>query len=210
MAEERVIFLDIDGVICCNMVGHLEETKLAELSRIVTATGAKVSATALFTRLSVWHDMTDCRRGPTGCAVSHGPPTPSGSLFDPRSPLSQVVLSTDWRRHAHLKKQLRDVLGRMGIDVIGATPMRHMFHPVRPQEILSWLAKSTHVIGAWVAIDDRDLLHESGEPARLVPHSQPRPLYNKTPQIDLLTTATPSQVARVCRVTLSIHTRAPG
>ena len=39
---EKVIFLDIDGVICCNMVGHLEETKLAELKRIVQQTGAKV------------------------------------------------------------------------------------------------------------------------------------------------------------------------
>jgi len=74
----------------------------------------------------------------------------------------QVVLSTDWRRQAHLKQQLREVLARMNIDCIGATPMRAMFHPVRPLEITAWLARSTHSITDWVAIDDRDLLHENG------------------------------------------------
>lgn len=76
--------------------------------------------------------------------------------------LPQVVLSTDWRRQAHLKQQLREVLARLNIDCIGATPMRAMFQPVRPQEITSWLARSTHNIVAWVAIDDRNLLHEHG------------------------------------------------
>mmetsp|Transcript_11833 Transcript_11833/g.19932 ORF Transcript_11833/g.19932 Transcript_11833/m.19932 type:complete len:340 (+) Transcript_11833:66-1085(+) len=107
------IFLDIDGVICCNMNGVLEEQKLTQLKRIVDATGAK------------------------------------------------VVLSTDWRRQAPLKKQLHQVLGRLGIDCIGATPMRAMFQPVRPQEITAWLNKSNRV-STWVAIDDRDLLREVG------------------------------------------------
>ena len=38
----RLIFLDLDGVICCNMHGELERPKLAEVRRIVDATGAKV------------------------------------------------------------------------------------------------------------------------------------------------------------------------
>jgi len=38
----RVIFLDIDGVICCNMHGELEASKLAHLRTIVDATSAKV------------------------------------------------------------------------------------------------------------------------------------------------------------------------
>eukprot|EP00965_Chrysotila_dentata_P233518 6199634-Pleurochrysis_carterae.AAC.1 len=42
MGDEPVIFLDIDGVICCNYNGHLEEPKLAQLKRIVEETGAKV------------------------------------------------------------------------------------------------------------------------------------------------------------------------
>jgi hypothetical protein len=50
---ERVIFLDIDGVICCNMVGHLEENKLAELKRIVDETGAKVLLSLLAARCHV-------------------------------------------------------------------------------------------------------------------------------------------------------------
>jgi len=74
---------------------------------------------------------------------------------------AKVVLSTDWRRQAPLKKQLHAVLGRLGIEIIGATPMRAMFQPIRPQEITSWLMKSTRV-SSWVAIDDRDLLHEMG------------------------------------------------
>ena len=40
--DQPLIFLDIDGVICCNMNGHLEEPKLQQLRRIVEATGAKV------------------------------------------------------------------------------------------------------------------------------------------------------------------------
>jgi len=108
------IFLDIDGVICCNMNGHLEEPKLQQLRRIVEATGAK------------------------------------------------VVLSTDWRRQAPLKKQLHVTLERLGIECIGATPMRAMFQPIRPQEITAWLQKSGSRVSTWVAIDDRDLLHEMG------------------------------------------------
>ena len=40
--SKKVIFLDIDGVICCNNAGKLEESKLSELKRIVQATNAKV------------------------------------------------------------------------------------------------------------------------------------------------------------------------
>ena len=41
MAAPRVIFLDIDGVICCNMAGRLEESKLAVLNTVVKASDAK-------------------------------------------------------------------------------------------------------------------------------------------------------------------------
>lgn len=149
MVGLRIIFLDIDGVICCNMVGHLEENKLAELKRIVRETGAKARPAPL-TRaalIAVLHGpprRTEGMSGPFPRALAgHVAATPS-----PVRPRSQVVLSTDWRRQAPLKKQLRDALARLDIDCIGATPMRHMMQPVRPQEITSWLAKSTHEIGA--------------------------------------------------------------
>ena len=38
----RAIFLDIDGVICCNQFGRLEDRKLQLLRNVVQQTGAKV------------------------------------------------------------------------------------------------------------------------------------------------------------------------
>ena len=52
---------------------------------------------------------------------------------------AKVVLSTDWRRQAQLKRQVQQALKRLGIECVGATPQRAMFQPVRPQEITEWL-----------------------------------------------------------------------
>ena len=52
--RRRLIFLDIDGVICCNSSGQLEPAKLAELQRIVRLTGAKI---VLSTALDSWFQM---------------------------------------------------------------------------------------------------------------------------------------------------------
>ena len=41
-SQTPLIFLDIDGVICCNHHGELEEAKLANLRIMAEATGAKV------------------------------------------------------------------------------------------------------------------------------------------------------------------------
>jgi hypothetical protein len=41
-APLKLIFLDIDGVICCNMYGRLEEPKLELLKSVCQRTGAKV------------------------------------------------------------------------------------------------------------------------------------------------------------------------
>ena len=38
----RVIFLDVDGVVCCNQNGHLEPDKMKQLLRITNETSAKV------------------------------------------------------------------------------------------------------------------------------------------------------------------------
>ena len=112
----HLIFLDIDGVICCNMAGRLEESKLEVLNEIVKATAAK------------------------------------------------VVLSTDWRQQAVLKRQVIAAQKRFDIETIGATPMRAMFQPIRPEEITEWIAANGAAAGmeGWVAIDDRDLVNERG------------------------------------------------
>lgn len=41
-ATLRVIFLDVDGVVCCNQNGHLEPDKMKQLLRITNETSAKV------------------------------------------------------------------------------------------------------------------------------------------------------------------------
>ena len=88
----RAIFLDIDGVICCNQFGRLEDRKLQLLRAVVQQTGAK------------------------------------------------IVLSTDWRRVPKLKSTLIATLRDYGMEVIGSTPMRAPWQPIRPQEIVDWLA----------------------------------------------------------------------
>ncbi|KAL3933516.1 MAG: hypothetical protein SGPRY_000245 [Prymnesium sp.] len=118
-APSKLIFLDIDGVICCNSISRLEEAKLKQLKRVVSETGN-----------------------------------------------TKVVLSSDWRRQQALKRLVVTTLKQYGIKCIGATPQRSMMQPVRPMEILSWLsANGPSVEGgvtAWIAIDDRNLLLESG------------------------------------------------
>ena len=119
----RAIFLDIDGVICCNNFGRLEDRKLQLLRQVVQQTGAK------------------------------------------------IVLSTDWRRVPKLKSQLIQTLRDYGMEVIGSTPMRPPWQPIRPQEIIEWLTAynasasgggTQEIIDMFVAVDDRPLLQESG------------------------------------------------
>lgn len=83
---------------------------------------------------------------------------------------AKVVLSTDWRRIPKLKQQLIATLQEYGMEVIGSTPMRAPYYPVRPQEIIDWLtaynesasAGAAEPITSFVAVDDRSLLQESG------------------------------------------------
>ncbi|KAL3932397.1 MAG: hypothetical protein SGPRY_000720 [Prymnesium sp.] len=118
----RLLFLDIDGVICCNNQGLLEQPKLELLRLVVQTTGAK------------------------------------------------IVLSTDWRRVPKLKQHLIATLTAHGMEVIGATPQRVGWQPVRPLEILSWLktynenlvAADRPIVTEFVAVDDRLLLQEQG------------------------------------------------
>lgn len=59
MPRRRLIFLDIDGVICCNCSAQLEPARLAELQRIVRLTGAKI---VLSTALGSWFQMVSDER----------------------------------------------------------------------------------------------------------------------------------------------------
>lgn len=119
----RLIFLDLDGVICCNNYAHLEPDKLEQLQRVVAATGA--------------------------C----------------------VVLSSDWRRGAQMKRIARTALRNYGIRMIGSTPCHQSHLHLRPQEITTWISNyksateygiSKPALGSWIAIDDRCLTEEYG------------------------------------------------
>ena len=83
---------------------------------------------------------------------------------------AKIVLSTDWRRVPKLKATLIATLRDYGMTVIGSTPMRAPWQPIRPQEIVDWLtsynaASSSgggEAIHSFVAVDDRSLLQEQG------------------------------------------------
>ena len=115
-----LIFLDVDGVLCCNQSGVLETPKLLLLQKVVRQTGAK------------------------------------------------VVLSTNWRYYAELKRKLIRVLASFGIDCIGDTPnCGPDAQMLRPLEISSWLkawnmASGRPPIKQFVAVDDRLLTSEVG------------------------------------------------
>ena len=114
----RILFLDLDGVICCNMHGELERDKLFQVRKICNATNAK------------------------------------------------VVLSTDWRRRADLRRRAEQTLSALGVECIGATPEYAMYSRVRPKEIVAWMNGCKEPIEGWVAIDDRDLVLEEGAVVR--------------------------------------------
>ena len=88
----RIIFLDCDGVLCCNRTALIELDKLQRLTSVVKRTGA--------------------------C----------------------IVLSTDWRRFPAFKSTLVEALSRMGLKVVGSTPLMAS-QRVRPLEISSWLRR---------------------------------------------------------------------
>ena len=61
-----LVFLDIDGVVCCNFHGELEGTKLALVKDIVDATGAKVVLS------SDWRRRPDLRQRAEAALAAHG------------------------------------------------------------------------------------------------------------------------------------------
>lgn len=62
----RVLFLDIDGVVCCNFRGELEEPKLKLVKRIVDASGAKVVLSSDWRRRHALKDRVNAALGELG------------------------------------------------------------------------------------------------------------------------------------------------
>jgi hypothetical protein len=52
----RIIFLDIDGVICCNNFSRLEDDKLMTLKRVVELTNSKIVLS------TDWRKFPDAKR----------------------------------------------------------------------------------------------------------------------------------------------------
>ena len=81
---------------------------------------------------------------------------------------AKVVLSTNWRYYADLKKRLIQALESFGIECIGDTPNCGRDEQLlRPKEILAWLnawnmAPNRPPVTQFVAIDDRLLTSEYG------------------------------------------------
>mmetsp|Transcript_56241 Transcript_56241/g.129126 ORF Transcript_56241/g.129126 Transcript_56241/m.129126 type:complete len:416 (-) Transcript_56241:437-1684(-) len=83
---------------------------------------------------------------------------------------ARIVVSSHWRLVKDPLRHLTEALTYLGVEVIGATPVRLPWEPERPLEIAEWLeAYNTaahlidrpHVTG-FVAVDDRALLSECG------------------------------------------------
>lgn len=77
---------------------------------------------------------------------------------------SQIVLSSDWRRHPQARQEVARVLATVGLSFISCTPCMSPYLAQRPTEIMTWkrdFRKSGDpTVTHWVAIDDRELVHE--------------------------------------------------
>jgi len=88
----------------------------------------------------------------------------------------KIVLSSDWRRTASSRNEIRSILKSCGMDYIACTPMsKPPFEARRPEEIVEWIQAHNSAVDQgkgelvglgkveeWVAIDDRPLLSEAG------------------------------------------------
>uniref|UniRef100_A0A7S0Q6Z3 Uncharacterized protein n=1 Tax=Coccolithus braarudii TaxID=221442 RepID=A0A7S0Q6Z3_9EUKA len=83
---------------------------------------------------------------------------------------ARIVISSHWRLVKDPLRQLTEALTYLGVEIIGATPVHLPWEPERPLEIAEWLEAYNlgaqqlgrpHVT-AFVAVDDRSLLTETG------------------------------------------------
>eukprot|EP00617_Octactis_speculum_P026073 CAMPEP_0185747748 /NCGR_PEP_ID=MMETSP1174-20130828/6387_1 /TAXON_ID=35687 /ORGANISM="Dictyocha speculum, Strain CCMP1381" /LENGTH=184 /DNA_ID=CAMNT_0028423073 /DNA_START=94 /DNA_END=648 /DNA_ORIENTATION=+ len=115
----RIIFLDIDGVICCNFDGRLEEERLAQLGRVVDATGAKVVLSSDWRRhphLVEQVESTLLRMG-VDCLGA----TPQGALYRRIRPQEITQWLNQWNGlpiHDWVAMDDRDLLTEEGGDAL--------------------------------------------------------------------------------------------
>lgn len=114
--NQRIIFLDLDGVLVTKSPGVFEGDLVMNLKSVVEATGAR------------------------------------------------IVLSSDWRRDRNGEDHARRSLQAYGLEFISCTPCFSPYVHQRPTEILQWKKEYCRTnrleLGAWIAIDDRNLLEE--------------------------------------------------
>ena len=82
-------------------------------------------------------------------------------LSSATTPRAAVVLSSDWRAQPEARDYVRARLERLGVAMVGCTPVARDRAFARPAEILEWLRN--HVDkhnGRFVVLDDRDLNRE--------------------------------------------------
>ena len=68
-APLKLIFLDVDGVICCNGAGRLEPDKLKRISQVVEKTGAKIVLSTDWRRDPSLKAIITTALGEVGCTV---------------------------------------------------------------------------------------------------------------------------------------------
>ena len=79
------------------------------------------------------------------------------------APRAVVVLSSDWRAQPDARAYVQKRLERLGVAMVGWTPLARDRAFARPAEILQWLkAHAAEHCGRFVVVDDRDLHRELG------------------------------------------------
>ena len=138
-----IIFLDVDGVV--NRIGAADES-----DGDVTSDGDNASQAS-----DDDDDYADRIEGRLLRRVQ--------ALAASAAPRAVVVLSSDWRAQPDARAYVQKRLERLGVAMVGWTPLARDRAFARPAEILQWLrAHAAEHCGRFVVVDDRDLHRELG------------------------------------------------
>ena len=138
-----IIFLDVDGVV--NRIGAADES-----DGDVASDGDNASQAS-----DDDDDYADRIEGRLLRRVQ--------ALAASAAPRAVVVLSSDWRAQPDARAYVQKRLERLGVAMVGWTPLARDRAFARPAEILQWLrAHAAEHCGRFVVVDDRDLHRELG------------------------------------------------
>ena len=138
-----IIFLDVDGVV--NRIGAADES-----DGDVASDGDNASQAS-----DDDDDYADRIEGRLLRRVQ--------ALAASAAPRAVVVLSSDWRAQPDARAYVQRRLERLGVAMVGWTPLARDRAFARPAEILQWLrAHAAEHCGRFVVVDDRDLHRELG------------------------------------------------